>query len=357
MSELSRSDLSRCRATLSAGSRTFLAASLLLPRPVRDAATALYAFCRLADDAVDLEGGRLDAVARLQERLDRTYAGRPASDPVDRAFAAVVHDLAIPRALPEALLEGLAWDAEGRRYRDQSGLIAYATRVAGAVGAMMALVMGARRREVLARAIDLGIAMQLTNIARDVGEDARAGRLYLPSSWLSATGLDPESWLREPVHSPALATVVRRLLTLAETFYGRADSAIPCLPPACRPGIRAARLLYAEIGREVERQGLDSIRGRAVVPRARKARLLPSAVVGRAFRGEVDPAPVVPEAAFLLDEVIGVNQSFSHEKNGLQIFPDWRLKHQAVWLIGLFDRLERQDRMAQGRLEGAWRRS
>ena len=121
----------------------------------------------------------------------------------DRALASVIARYAIPRAVPQALLEGFAWDREGRRYETLADLTAYAARVAGTVGAMMALLMDERRPEVLARACDLGVAMQFSNIARDVGEDARAGRLYLPQEWLREAGLDPEAWLAAPVFDAA----------------------------------------------------------------------------------------------------------------------------------------------------------
>jgi 15-cis-phytoene synthase len=173
-------DLAACRELLRQGSRTFHAASLLLPDRVRGPAASLYAFCRLADDAIDLHQGRLDALPRLLLRLTRAYAGRPLPHPVDRAFADMAAHHAVPEALPLALFEGFAWDAEGRRYQTLKDLQAYAARVAGTVGAMMAVLMGVRAPSLLARACDLGVAMQLTNIARDVGEDARAGRLYLP---------------------------------------------------------------------------------------------------------------------------------------------------------------------------------
>jgi phytoene synthase len=119
----SPADLAACRTMLRQGSRTFHAASLLLPPAVRAPASELYAFCRLADDAVDLgvEGGAEDALADLRLRLDRAYEGRPCDHPVDRAFADVVWRYAIPASLPEALLEGFEWDAAGRRYEDLSG--------------------------------------------------------------------------------------------------------------------------------------------------------------------------------------------------------------------------------------------
>ena len=114
--------------------------------------------------------------------------------------------------------------------------------------------MGQRAPDIVARACDLGVAMQLTNIARDVGEDARAGRLYLPLSWLRDAGIDPDTMAGEACFSPPeIAAIVQRLLDAADWLYGRATLGIAHLPLACRPGIYAARALYAEIGRELER--------------------------------------------------------------------------------------------------------
>src|SRR6202012_4095934 len=110
-----------------------------------------------------------------------------------------------------------------------------------------------RSPEIVERACDLGVAMQLTNIARDVGEDARAGRLYLPLQWLRDAEIDPELWLANPTFTPEIAAIVQRLLDIADALYDRATFGIAHLPLSCRPGIYAARALYAEIGRELER--------------------------------------------------------------------------------------------------------
>jgi hypothetical protein len=134
-------DMAACRAMIRTGSLSFHAASRLLPARVRDPALALYAFCRVADDDVDEGLDKAHAVLRLRERLDLIYAGRPEQRPSDRAFAAVVQDFDMPRALPDALLEGLAWDAMGRRYRTLSELHSYSARVAAAVGVMMCVLM------------------------------------------------------------------------------------------------------------------------------------------------------------------------------------------------------------------------
>ena len=127
-------------------------------------------------------------------------------------MADLMRRYAIPAALPEALLEGLAWDAEGRSYETIDELFDYAARVAGAVGVMMALIMDVRSPQALARACDLGVAMQLTNIARDVGEDARLGRIYLPRQWLREAGIDADAWLSGPNLDERLRPIVARLL-------------------------------------------------------------------------------------------------------------------------------------------------
>ncbi len=272
MRDIDPADLAACRALLDGGSRSFYAASLLLPARVRHPATALYAFCRVADDLID-DGDPPVALAELHRRLDGIYADCPADHPEDRALAAAVVMYGMPRLLLDRLLEGFAWDAEGRRYADLPALEHYAARVAGTVGAMMAVLMGIRDPAALARACDLGVAMQLTNIARDVGEDARAGRLYLPLDWLRDAGLSSDAFLARPEPSPALAAIVARLLDAAETLYRRADTGIAALPLACRPGIFAARHLYAAIGHQVIRNGCDSITSRARVPRRHKLRL------------------------------------------------------------------------------------
>jgi len=285
----SRHDMDACVRLMRGGSKSFFAASLVLPRRVRDSATALYAFCRVADDAIDLSSDRSGALAELHERLAAIYAGQPRDITADRAFAAVVEHHGIPRELPEALLDGFRWDAEGRRYETIGDLEDYGARVAGTVGAMMALVMHTRSERALARACELGVAMQLTNIARDVGEDARNGRLYLPLAWMREAGIDPDQWLANPVFDPALASVIERLISAADRLYRRAEAGIRELPRDCRPAIQAARLVYAEIGRGVERAGFDSVSVRAVIPGRRKAALVARAM-GAALTVSATPA-------------------------------------------------------------------
>ncbi len=333
-------DMAACRALLRGGSKSFDAAAKLLPRAVCEPAVALYAFCREADDVIDRDGGAA-SLAWLHERLSRAYAGQPMATPCDRAFARIVERFAIPRALPDALLEGFAWDAQGRRYANLSELRAYAVRVAGTVGAMMAVLMGVRDTERLAAAIDLGVAMQLSNIARDVGEDARNGRLYLPLDWLEEAGIDPDAFQRDPSYTPALGDVVRRLLDAADTYYRRAGAGIARLPLGCRFGIAAARLLYAEIGQEVNRRGLDSVSARAVVSGRRKAWVLATGL----GRVALDASPLagepVPEGVFLVDAVLRATPRAAVVE---QTPAWWDVAERLRWTVELFARMEQRER-------------
>ncbi|WP_048857831.1 phytoene/squalene synthase family protein [Acidiphilium multivorum] len=336
-------DIAACAARLRRGSVSFHAASRLLPAEVRAAATALYAFCREADDAVDLAADKQAGVAAISARLEAICRGVRLDDPVDRAFAATIARHGIPHALPEALIEGLAWDAAGRRYATLAELRAYAARVAGSVGVMMAMLMGARDEASLAAACDLGLAMQLTNIARDVGEDAAERRLYLPLDWLDEAGLEPERFLARPAFTPALAQVIGRLLEEAERRYAAAGRGIAALPLACRPGIAAARRIYREIGRLLAANGLDSVSTRTRVSSRRKLGLAALSLADAATAGLWAPLaaspPPCPEMRFLIEAAASGGETVG----------------AAARVILLIDRLEREERAARMIAAGARR--
>ncbi len=330
-------DHAACRSMIITGSKSFFAASKLLPKRFAEPAFALYSFCRLADDTIDVIGGQEDAVANLRRRLSLIYRGTPAPYPSDRALADVVRRYAVPQALLEALIEGLAWDVENRDYETIDDLHAYSVRVAGTVGMVMALIMGVRDRFALARACDLGVAMQLTNIARDIGEDAREGRVYVPKSWMCEVGIDPEAWLSRPHHSPALGSLVRRLLKTADLFYLRSEAGIGLLPLSCRPAIMAARLIYAEIGKVIAANGYDSINQRAFVPSSTKLSLLSYAVLSTGWHRVDREMPVLAAALQLIDAVQAQNETLSTAA------PEGSIG----WVIDLFTRLEIRDQMAR----------
>ncbi|MCG6882127.1 MAG: phytoene/squalene synthase family protein [Silicimonas sp.] len=299
-------DMEHCREAIRHGSLSFHAASKLLPARVRDPALALYAFCRLADDEVDLSSRKAAAVEALRERLDLAYAGRPRNAAPDRAFTSVIETFEMPRALPEALLEGLAWDADMRRYRTLSELTDYSARVASAVGVMMCVLMRVRDRHALARAADLGAAMQLTNIARDVGEDALEGRLYLPLEWLEHAGIEPEAFMADPQGTKAVRAMVKRLLIEAEHLYVRSEAGIGALPLSVRPGIFAARFIYAAIGTRLRAMGHNSIAARAVTTRQHKAALAGWSLVRTGMTVVMPRSPMIharplAETAFLVE--------------------------------------------------------
>jgi phytoene synthase len=301
--EQRRADVRVCHEILARGSKSFVAASRMLPKRLHDRTAALYAFCRVADDAVDLGTDVQAAIARLHQRLDRVYAGAPEPDPVDRAFCDVVQTCGIPQAIPRALIEGFEWDAQKRRYATGEELDAYCARVAATVGVMMTLLFGERSKVLLSRACDLGLAMQLTNICRDVGEDARAGRIYLPLAWLAEAGVDKDELVARPAHSPALASVVKRVLDRADECYRRADLGMTLYPYDCRLGVRAARLIYAEIGRVIVKNGYDSVSTRAYTSKARKLLLLVRALPVLLRRRRSCNEPTDPSVKFLVEAV------------------------------------------------------
>jgi phytoene synthase len=328
-----------CRRLLSHGSKSFYIASHFLPRALRESASGLYAFCRIADDLVDLGDDPREALITLHRRLDLIYGGRPENHPIDRVLSQIVLDHQLPRVLLDALLEGFEWDIEGRDYHTLAQVCDYGARVAGTVGVMMAILMGVKDHATLARAADLGVAMQLTNICRDVGEDARAGRLYLPRDMMRDAGLEPEAFLRNPQPSAELTDVLRRLLAEADNRYRLADEGIRQLPRGCRPGILTARRLYAEIGQKVVLNGYDSISRRAVVSRARKCQILIGLIRSPTAAPEHMLEPCSPENEFLINAVPDTEE--------------WQRRSQprgfsasTAWMLELFMVMKERDEMA-----------
>ena len=339
--EYDSQDLQACVAMMQGGSKTFFAASRLLPMRVRAAAIALYAFCRVADDLVDQGGDAQANLSLLKQRLDLIYAGTPTDAVEDHALALVVQHHQLPRLFLDALLEGFEWDAQGRRYQTIEDLQAYAARVAATVGGMMCWIMGPQAPLTLARACELGVAMQLTNIARDVGEDARNGRIYLPLQWLVEAGVQPDEWLQAPKLSANLKAVIERVLQEADQLYKQAQAGIAELPADCRAAILAASLIYAEIGHQLRRDGLDSVSHRTVVSTRRKLVLLATAWTQSGWiyaqRNPVQPLKAI--------EFLTTPQVLNADERLRTLnFPNRAMPQRIEWVLGLFERLENERR-------------
>jgi len=259
--------------TIEVGSKSFAAAAKLFDADTRRGVLMLYAWCRHCDDVVDgQELGFASAapaphdaahdpahdpvkeLALLRDQTRRAYAGERMSDPAFAAFQEVALKHGIEPRYAYDHLDGFAMDVEGARYETIEDTLRYCYHVAGVVGLMMASIMGTRDPAALDRACDLGLAFQLTNIARDIVDDARIGRCYLPAAWLREAGI-PQDEIALPRHREALATVAARLVDYAEPYYDSAAVGLAALPLRSSWAIATARLVYRQIGVEVKRRG------------------------------------------------------------------------------------------------------
>jgi len=276
-----------CREIMERNSKSFALAARLLPLTSRDRAASVYAFCRRVDDAIDdaPHADQARALAVLHDELDAIYAAKIFRDPSLRAFQAVVKTCHVPPRYPRELIEGMAMDVLGTRYETLDDLLLYCHRVAGVVGLMMCHVFGVTRDDALEQAAQLGIAMQLTNICRDVAEDWQLGRLYLPRELLQKAGaregLDPSSqaFPTDEATLTAMQRVMRILLDEADSYYVSAAHGVTALPFRAGLAVRAAHVLYRAIGVEVAARAYDPTRGRAVVSRTKKLELVARALV------------------------------------------------------------------------------
>lgn len=272
--------VSNSRDMIRKGSRSFALASRLFHTETRDHAWMLYAWCRHCDDEIDGQelgmtrttrpvGDPVASLMKLRTETRRALAGEAVSDPVFRGLQRVAAAHAIPERHALELLAGFEMDVTHFRYRTIDETLLYCYRVAGVVGVMMALVMGVRDSRNLQCAADLGIAFQLTNIARDVIDDARNGRCYLPAGWLTEAGVPPDA-VDQPQYRPAVAGVVRRLLVEADRYYQSADGGLQSLTFRSGWAVATALGVYRDIGNVVRARGPRAWDTRAVVGTPRK---------------------------------------------------------------------------------------
>jgi phytoene synthase len=294
----------RSRQTIERGSKSFAAAARIFDPETRASAYMLYAWCRHCDDLTDGQDlgwgatqvpattarARLD---QLQDQTRRTLAGDRVADPLFEGLRLVVERHQIPHRYPLEHLEGFAMDVAGRRYAELEDTISYCYHVAGVVGVMMAYIMGARDEDALDRATDLGLAFQLTNIARDVMEDASAGRVYLPTLWLAEAGVPVEE-IDSRRHREAVFRVTERLLEEAERYYRSARVGLSSLGFRSAWAVATARQVYRDIGRIVRARGPAAWDDRASTSTVRKL-VLAARGLGAAVASRRTPSPVSRE--------------------------------------------------------------
>ncbi|PHM67330.1 phytoene/squalene synthase family protein [Xenorhabdus sp. KJ12.1] len=255
---------------MSSGSKSFDAASRLFNKDTRRSTLMLYTWCRYCDDVIDSQdlGGKclinplenkINKLNFLKKMTNDVYLGIPIEVPAFSALQEVVikHQIPLSQALEH--LEGFAMDVRGVKYKSLNDTLDYCYHVAGVVGLMMARIMGVKEPLVLDRACDLGIAFQLTNIARDVIDDAKIGRCYLPLDWLEQEGLEPTmASLTARENRIALSHVANRILTVAESYYASALMGLRYLPIRSAWAIASAYKCYHKIGVKVQRAGKEA---------------------------------------------------------------------------------------------------
>ena len=260
-------------ATLSRHGRSFRLAGSLLPRDLLHDAAELYSFCRYVDDLADESGD--PAIARVALlSLRRSMLAGEATHPAVRGFLRLVARRGLDPLVAARLVDTMIGDLGPVRIADVAALLRYAYGAAGTVGLLMCRLLGVSDPRAAPHALDLGVAMQLTNIARDVVEDAQRDRVYLPASWVA-----PGERRSGPVFE-----AVTRVLDLAELYYASGHRGLAYLPWRSRLAVGSAASLYREIGQRVRALGPAYLSSpRQVVPRGRRllvlARSLPTSLL------------------------------------------------------------------------------
>jgi 15-cis-phytoene synthase len=272
--------VAHARESIERGSTSFALASKLFDRQTREQAWLLYYWCRRCDDIADGQdhGGTMSAVDDPMERLahitdltTRALQGEIVGEPAFDALGLVARECAIPHKYFYDLIEGFALDAAGWHPRTEADLLRYCYHVAGAVGCMMAVIMGIDPydEETLDRAADLGKAFQLANIARDISEDDAAGRCYIPDDWLVEADIPPGEQMR-PFYRARLADIGWWLADMAQDYEASARIGARKLPFRARWAVLAAAGIYGDIAREVAARGQAAWDRRVIVSTARK---------------------------------------------------------------------------------------
>ena len=276
-----RSSLAYCQQQTAHFAKSFYFCSHLLPQAEKFASYAIYAFCRHVDDVIDEAQDPLqDGQALLQEELKKITTGGSAL-PFAPAFAVVVEEYAIPAYLLEELIHGCCLDEIPQAMQDFAELESYCYYVASVVGLMMSKVFGLQEQAGVRHAVGMGVAMQLTNILRDVHEDAERGRRYLPAEELQSFGLPLEN-LYSVKDSPAWRDFMKFQIERARRYYQFAEEGISYLRSGTpQVTTRAMSRVYGGILGEIERQNYDVFTRRATTSTGKKIGLLVQAILSR----------------------------------------------------------------------------
>ena len=287
-------------ASIKQGSKSFALASRVFPPVLRDDASMLYAWCRYCDDVIDGQEmghgqitdykiGQAERLADLRRDTRAALAGEPTDNPIFAGVARVFKSHDIPHIHAEELLKGFEMDADDRVYKTVDDILDYSYHVAGVVGVMMGYIMGVRDAATLDRASDLGLAFQLTNIARDVIDDAEAGRVFVPQDLLLKHGapIDAAS-LAQTEHWSAAHKAACEQLDIAESYYASARVGIKELPFRCAWAISAALKVYREIGETLRVRGAGAWEQRVSASSRRKLWLAAAAVGPAMARAKVE---------------------------------------------------------------------
>jgi len=283
------------RETLRKGSKSFNLATFIFSKDTRESVYLLYSWCRHCDDVTDGSvlgfnqnpmGLELSRVDTLQEMTHLAVRGEYGSiDKPHVAFGMVARKYGIPVTYADDLLEGMKHDAELGKIRTQSDLLKYCYQVAGTVGLMMCHIMGLKNPRALKNAVQLGIALQLTNIARDIGDDYRVGKIYLPEDWLKQEGISQQRLL-DPENSQNVDQLVKKLLLEADHHYKSGLQGLIDLPWRPALAVAVASSIYRTIGLQVLKAG----------DKARKTRITlgPTQKTWAIFRGLYLVAKTIP---------------------------------------------------------------
>lgn len=292
--------------SIARGSRSFAMASQIFDPVTRERAWLLYAWCRACDDLADGQELGHDAapvadpaarLARIRELTSKALTGEATGDPAFDALGIVAREVDLPRRFVDDLIEGFALDGRGWFPRSEDDLLRYCYHVAGAVGCMMAVVMGVDPADeaTLDHACDLGIAFQLANIARDIEADDRIGRCYLPVDWLVEMDIPPGQHMKPPFR-PRLVVIAKWLGEMAEAYGASARHGAPALRFRSAWAVLAAAGIYGDIAREVVARGDHAWDHRAQTSNVQKLAWMARAWFQTAARGRLYPPAPRPAA-------------------------------------------------------------